>query len=105
MNKFKLHLNKNGVRIPSDIYYKEVLKVSLLPVNNLSTRKGSYSPICNKTGDRNTALNAIRQENDNKLIVAHSNINSPQNKCELLSDQMKYRCKSYRYFNDIRIQN
>ena len=55
------------------------------------TKEGNfnYSPICNKIGDCKTTLKAIRQENGNKLIAAHLNINLLRNKFELLSDQIK----------------
>ena len=63
----------------------------MLPVNNLSLEEGNfnYSPIRNKKGDCKTTLKALRQENDNKLIVTHLNTNSLRNKFKLLCGQIK----------------
>ena len=43
----------------------------------------------NKVSDCNNTLKSLRKDNLNKLIFAHLNINSIQNKFELLSEQIK----------------
>ena len=39
--------------------------------------------------DAKTVFKSIRQENTNRLVFAHININSLRNKFELLADQVK----------------
>ena len=43
----------------------------------------------NKVSDCNNTLKSLSKDNLNKLIFAHLNINSIQNKFELLSEQIK----------------
>ena len=49
----------------------------------------NISPIGNKIEDCKTTLKTIRQDSDRKLVIAYLNINSLQNKFDLLSDQIK----------------
>ena len=56
---------------------------------NIEGRNASVLHDINKVSDCNNTLKSLRNDNLNKLIFAHLNINSIRNKFGLLSEQIK----------------
>ena len=88
LNKGKLHLNQKGSRLLSDIFLKEISHV----FNSQFRTENSGSEECisnlilkgKKIINCKSTLKTIRDDNLNKLIFAHLNINSIRNKFEEL---------------------
>ena len=94
-NRGKLHLNQKGSKVLGDVFLKEISNVfswhysdEVSRLNN-EGRKSKFSLEDKTRIDAKFILKSIRQENTNKLVFAHININSLRNKFELLVDQVK----------------
>ena len=93
INKGKLHLNQKGYRLLSDMFLKEISRV----FNWQFRMENSDSEECisnltlkfEKIIDCKSTLKTIRDDNLNKVIFAHLNINSIRNKFEELISQVK----------------
>ena len=94
-NRGKLHRNQKGSKVLGDAFLKEISNVfswqysdEVSRLNN-EGRKSKFSLEDKTRIDAKFILKSIRQENTNKLVFAHININSLRNKFELLVDQVK----------------
>ena len=94
-NRGKLHLNQKGSKVLGDVFLKEISNVFSWhysdEVSRLSNegRKSKFSLEDKTRIDAKFILKSIRQENTNKLVFAHININSLRNTFELLVDHVK----------------
>ena len=94
-NRGKLHRNQKGSKVLGDAFLKEISNVfswqysdEVSRLNN-EGRKSKFSLEDKTRIDAKFILKSIRQENTNKLVFAHININSLRNTFELLVDQVK----------------
>ena len=94
-NRGKLHRNQKGSKVLGDPFLKEISNVfswqysdEVSRLNN-EGRKSKFSLEDKTRIDAKFILKSIRQENTNKLVFAHININSLRNTFELLVDQVK----------------
>ena len=94
-NRGKLHLNQKGSKVLGDVFLKEISNVfswhysdEVSRLNN-EGRKSKFSLEDKTRIDAKFILKSIRQENTNKLVFAHININSLRNTFELLVDHVK----------------
>ena len=95
LNRGKLHLNQKGLKVLVDAFLKEMSNVFNWYYSDQDSRLNHEG--CNskfpledrKKIDAKTVFKSIRQENTNRLVFAHININSLRNKFELLADQVK----------------
>ena len=94
LNKGKLHLNKKGTKLLSDIFVKELSKVfKSRNIDNLSKQFDvcdSDEPLgAESATDCKRFLKSLRTSNLDKLVFAHLNVNFIRNMFEMLSDQIK----------------
>ena len=89
MNKSKLHLSKTESGILTDNFVEA--KSNIFQWHLIEGYDKSFSEIEDSNSDSHQVsfhnkLSVLRRKHFNKLIIAHSNINSSRNKFELLVD-------------------
>ena len=92
LNNSRLHLNKKGSQVLSDVNCKEIIKIFkwyIFRNSSFDENDSNDSFQIDKRDECNNILNNIQMDNRNKLVFGHFNINSIHNKFELLSKQVK----------------
>ena len=95
LNKGKLHLTKHVSRVLIIIFINEISKVFHWQVDggnlNADVEGCNFKDAltAKKYDECNISLKTIRNDNANKLIFGHLNINSFRNKFEILATQVK----------------